>query len=970
MAATSAQTGHVALSFADRAQLLARSPAPTCEVDIVDVEYDYASGAQNAATAVVVKGLAWGPTKVDVTLTASLFALPLTLQANVGVTNAWTRAFALPAPGLPLGTTLQISVAAAGGGACNAVASLSATLEVAPDPVVADPAACLAGFEHERNHFVAGHADRLIRTRSFVPLVCSNFEMTTHQRKAMVRHMTRTGLSRHSAYEMVVGFADALRTAGHKAMRALQGTGGKAPSQSPDEVKQGVITQAKRVLTKLLASAVAGRPRSKKAVRAVDESHGVFPGEVELSAAAPALAPERTLRLQAAAAQKGANSKVQATLATGYGTHVSVVDGVDKYALSSWLGILFYDRLRFRPAGLVAGEQVYSLALAPGEEVTLTQRSETKRSRSFEEILDQTTERELEFSSTWSTDFTQSDTNSQTNSVGGNLGVSVGIPIEGVEIGVNAGVNAQSSNTISSEVQRTRAQETTSRFSAKSREQHKTTFKVSTDITEEFGSKRVLRNANPSRALTLNFYKLHQKHRVLLERNDAKLTLALCIEDPGRELRDELEEEFAKLDPKVPPGTCAEIPTGGSTSSSRVVENRNADDWGGDEYGVDMFSTVLPPNTVLSNWKFEITDWLVDDGSGHTYYADVSAFTTSGGEWWFQDTANIPTIGQSGALSHVVVILMPEAFGAGWWTVNVTGRMTWSYVPNDAITAEVQSCLADAAKKIRDSFSAERVLAKLQEVAAGRRDLVLQRLFETVLLRDYYKAKVNPPCDVLERVRNFFEWNEAVIEYLPWWMTPGGRDRREQLRQRLLAMPGDTPSNLVIDDILIASAAHVYLPIRAGAESDALAFLLGRTTIAGSNLAMCVKDFVDWRDQNLGAVSWPLPTYDQVLAPAPGPGTATGRTDWQNDWERARRKFLVLDEWNELLPTDGVHVEPVLSTCSATDEFRASALRSDLLASAGRQAVDAARAELEESLANKPAPATTIVIGEPGRTVT
>lgn len=631
MASTLAQTGHVAISFADRAQLLARTPAPTCEIDIVDVEYDYAAGTQNVAIAVVVKGLAWGPAKVDVTLGANSFALPVTAQANVSGTHAWTRTFTLPAPGLALGTTIQISAVAVGNGTCNAAASLSVALEVAADPVVADPGSCLAGFEHERNHFVAGHADRLIRTRSFVPLVCSNFEMTTHQRNAMVRHMTRSGFSRRRAYAVVVDFADALRAAGRKAMRALLGTGGKSTRQSPQEVKQGVTTQAARSLNVLVAAARradAAHRRSAKSARIVGEASGVFPGQVEFSAAAPAVSPQRDHALQVAT---GYHRNTQATLATGYGTHVSVIDGIEKYALSSWLGILFYDRLRFRPAGLVAGEQVYSLALAPGEEVTLTQRSETKRSRSFEEILDQTTERELEFSSTWSTGFTQSDTNSQTNSVGGNLGVSVGIPIEGVEIGINAGANAQRSNMISSELQRTRGQETTARFSAKSREQHKTTFKVSTDITEEFGSKRVLRNANPSRALTLNFYKMYQKHRVMLERNDAKMAVALCIEDPGRELREELEDEFAKLDPKVPPGVCAEIPTGGSVSSTRVIENRNADDWGGDEYGNEMFATVLPPNTVLSDWRFEIVDWVLDDGDGNTYHADVSEFRKRGG---------------------------------------------------------------------------------------------------------------------------------------------------------------------------------------------------------------------------------------------------------------------------------------------------------------------------------------------------
>jgi hypothetical protein len=395
-----------------------------------------------------------------------------------------------------------------------------------------------------------------------------------------------------------------------------------------------------------------------------------------------------------------------------------------------------------------------------------------------------------------------------------------------------------------------------------------------------------------------------------------------------------------------------------------VIPNGDAEEWGGDEFGHERFSTVLPPNTVLADWKFEIVNWVIDD-DGNERSASVSQFEEYGGYWKFWAPADVPEIGKGGNIASEIWVLMPEATGPGWWTKNVTGKMTWTYVASDAVTAQVQACIDQEKERIRASFSADRVAQILEEVKAGGQSLVYQRLFKMVLLRDYYAMGMNPPCDLLERVRNFFDWNEAAVEYLPWWMTPGGQERREKLRQLLLSLPGDTRSDVLIDDALVASAARIYLPIRPGLEEEAVAFLTGESSLPANGLGGCVGDFVDWRQANLGPVSYPLPTYAQVMDVGPGHSTAAGDAAWQHDWERPRRKFVVLDEWSETLPTDGVHVEPGLSTGGSVDEYRASALRSDLATAEALRDAEQARAGLEEALSSRSAPATTVVIGNP-----
>ena len=958
--AVTARGGAVALVIDDRAALLATTPAPTCQVDITDVHFDFDNTAAGSTIRqVTVSGLAWGSGKVTATLT--LPGQPAaSRQVNVTAAKSWTCAFPPLNPGVPVGTTARLHAAASGGGPCSATAAVTVALSGTTVPLPAEPGSCEAGFEQGRNHFVAGHADRLVRSRFYVPLVCSYFNPPMTHQTWMARAMSKVGLTRRQAYDAVAAFVEELSTSGTKVQSEL---GSEESPVMSAVFRRAVDAAARRLRTEVRSALGAGgvggaAPRRRAAAEKARPSvQAELGGGLEL----------RLLDPSAADGEEPTGNPfmgLEGTLGTPAGQEVGVVDGFEAYTLSGWLGTLFYDRLRFRPSGLVAGEQVYSLALAPGEEATLTQRSETKRSRSFEDVIDRTAESELEFSSTWSTDVTQEDQTSQTSTVGGNLGISVGIPIESVEIGVNAGISSGSSSTISANFQRARAFQTTGRYAAKAREQHKTTFKVSTDLTEELGSKRVLRNLNPARALTLNFYKLYRKHRVLLERYDAKLAVGFGLDDPGKELRAEIEQEFAKLDPKVAPGACPLIPQGSSISKDQLIVNQNAYDYGGDEWGRGHFETALPPNTVLSAWDLEIVTWMVDDGSGTVYSADTSQFLSSGGRWGFTN-ASMPQVGLAGPLASTIEVLMPEAFGAGWWTVNVTARMTWFYVPTETITNEVKACIEAEKKKIRDSFSPERVTQILEEVKAGRLELVYQRLFQTVLLHDYYSIGTNPPADLLERVRNFFDWNEAIVEYLPWWLTPAGKARRERLRQLLLALPGDTRSDAVIDDMLIASAARVYLPIRPGQERDALAFVLRRPSLQGHSLSACVDDFVKWRDENFAPVSYPLPTYDQVLDIGPARATPAGESAWAYDWERARREFLVLDEWSELLPTDGVHVEPGLSACGGVDEFRAAALRSDLASADAAREVDEARAFLENSLAGRPAPATTVVIGDP-----
>jgi hypothetical protein len=571
-------------------------------------------------------------------------------------------------------------------------------------------------------------------------------------------------------------------------------------------------------------------------------------------------------------------------------------------------------------------------------------------------VLTQSAERELEFNSTWTTTLSQQDVDSTGRNAGGNLSYGVPVNLGGTTMTVNGSTNASNASTSSSTAQGARNQQLTGRLTARAREEHKTTFRVSTETTEEFGSKRTVRNINPSHAVTLNFFKLHQKHRVILERYDAKLAFSFSVDDPGRELRAELEDELAKLDPRVPADACPSPPQAQTVSVDHTFTNAaRISNWS-DQY---IFSTILPAGTVLAGWEFEILDAVIS-GFGVQITLTADLFRQFGGVWSFAGNGDIPAVGSSGFQRHVINVRWSHPMAI----VQVRGRFNWTYAPDSAAVENARACIEAAEAAIRRSFSMDRLLAVVEEIDQGRTDLLFKRLFEQ-LLSGFYLQGVDPPTGLLEIVRGLFDWNEAHVEYLPWWMTAGGRTRREALRQRLLKLPGDVRSDWVIHDRLIASAARVVLPIKANMEKQAIRLL---TQLEGgllNRLFRCVDDFSAWRQENLGALGPARPNYAEVMSPAPAVSTPTGATDWAHRWERPQRRFIVLDEWSELLPTDGVHVEPALSACGSADALRTSALVSDLETAAARRDLEDAHATLERALTDRDEATTIVVIGDP-----
>jgi hypothetical protein len=134
-----------------------------------------------------------------------------------------------------------------------------------------------------------------------------------------------------------------------------------------------------------------------------------------------------------------------------------------------------------------------------------------------------------------------------------------------------------------------------------------------------------------------------------------------------------------------------------------------------------------------------------------------------------------------------------------------------------------------------------------------------------------------------------FDWERASFRTYPsWWSNDSMID------------PTFDPSAFIN-----ASWAKLYLPVRPGMERDALSWLFAKASVAqlGSSAKQAieevVKDLEEFRKANLG-------TIDE-------------QPDVSTPCAAVEDKFFCIGKWDELMPTDGTHIEVVQSATTAAD---------------------------------------------------
>ena len=217
------------------------------------------------------------------------------------------------------------------------------------------------------------------------------------------------------------------------------------------------------------------------------------------------------------------------------------------YELMEPIGFLHLERLEFSPVSIEKGELLYSLPLAPGEEVNIAHKEWSKTTRELENIVTSSLEEydeqgvveknELAESVNTQDQYT-SALNTQVTASG-----NYGNPVTGSFGGTaSLGYNTSQSATRSEQTTRNQSSSITRRASTRAKKEHKISFKVVSVAGSEDQIVRKIKNPYKEDAARILYWQLLRKWKVDLHRYGVRLTYDIPIPEPGLDILQKLEE--------------------------------------------------------------------------------------------------------------------------------------------------------------------------------------------------------------------------------------------------------------------------------------------------------------------------------------------------------------------------------------------------------------------------------------------
>jgi len=196
------------------------------------------------------------------------------------------------------------------------------------------------------------------------------------------------------------------------------------------------------------------------------------------------------------------------------------------------VGYLHLERLQFTPVGYERGELVYTLPLLPGETIRLSYREWSRTETEYIKLVATSLETATEDALSEKSELSQSFKTEQQHSSALNASVSTSADLGPIKISTSVGYNSQNSESRSREYAAKHSREITKKASSRAKQEHKISFRVTTEYEVEEESYREI--SNPlDRAVRWDFHRLMKKWRIDLYRYDVRLTYDIVLPEPG-----------------------------------------------------------------------------------------------------------------------------------------------------------------------------------------------------------------------------------------------------------------------------------------------------------------------------------------------------------------------------------------------------------------------------------------------------
>jgi hypothetical protein len=223
----------------------------------------------------------------------------------------------------------------------------------------------------------------------------------------------------------------------------------------------------------------------------------------------------------------------------------AAVDAFERHMPVQPVGALHLERLEMTPVGVEHGELVHSVPLTPHETVNISHREWTVTTQTFESIVTDSFEGFSETGVTDKTDLSQAIENETKHDTSLDVNGSVTATYNGGAYSVTAAaaVDYSDKNSVQNTIKQSIAhsQTVTRHASARTRKDHKTSFKVSSVAGAEDLAVRTLTNPT-DKAIRVDYFQMIRKWRVDLIRYGLRLTYDLVIPDPALDMIGRVKE--------------------------------------------------------------------------------------------------------------------------------------------------------------------------------------------------------------------------------------------------------------------------------------------------------------------------------------------------------------------------------------------------------------------------------------------
>lgn len=297
-----------------------------------------------------------------------------------------------------------------------------------------------------------------------------------------------------------------------------------------------------------------------------------------------------------------------------------LTDGFSERLKVEPIGRLHLERIDMTPVGVIRGELLHSIGLAPAETVMLIHREWSSREVSFEKVVTDEFEQNKEEDVTESTELASATDTTARHSTALSASATASGSWGFASASGSVGYNSTSDDETAKRDSRNHSISVTRKASARTRQEHKTTFTVKQQAGVEDQSVRTITNPDPAEPMRIDFHQMIRDWRVDLYRYGLRLTYDIVVPAPGIDLLANVDE-LRRIDHQLAQ----------SFTFSLLPSDITRENWPtlAAKYGADV--TPPDPNSSLMTQEFSYPYQSEDDAKKSSPRFDILPFELPAG---------------------------------------------------------------------------------------------------------------------------------------------------------------------------------------------------------------------------------------------------------------------------------------------------------------------------------------------------